>query len=63
MGLEAVVPFMLEIRLSELGCQFEGAAYWVPFAIRNSNLITGKNLQSSALVAQSLLDELCIAKV
>jgi putative intracellular protease/amidase len=61
-GLEAVVPFMLETRLRELGCQFEGAANWVPFAVRDGNLITGQNPQSSDLVAQSLLDALGIAK-
>jgi hypothetical protein len=61
-GLEAVVPFMLETRLRELGCQFEGAANWVPFAVRDGNLITGQNPQSSDLVAQSLLDALGLAK-
>ena len=61
-GLEAIVPFMLETRLRELGCQFEGAANWVSFAVRDGNLITGQNPQSSDLVAQSLLDALGIAK-
>lgn len=61
-GLEAVVPFMLETRLRELGCQFEGAPNWVPFAVRDGNLITGQNPQSSDLVAQSLLDALGIVK-
>ena len=54
-GLEKVVPFMLEARLRELGGRFEGAANWQPFAIRDGQLITGQNPQSSHLVAESLL--------
>ncbi|WP_220359387.1 type 1 glutamine amidotransferase domain-containing protein [Alkalilimnicola ehrlichii] len=34
-GLENVVPFMLETRLRELGGQFEGAANWQAFAIHD----------------------------
>src|SRR5512135_3577570 len=52
-GLQQVVPFMLETRLRELGGRFEGAANWQPFAIRDGQLITGQNPQSSRLVAQS----------
>lgn len=54
-GLEKVVPFLLETRLRELGGRFEGAASWQPFAIRDGQLITGQNPQSSHLVAQALL--------
>ena len=54
-GLEKVVPFLLETRLRELGGRFEGAANWQPFALRDGQLITGQNPQSSHLVAQSLL--------
>lgn len=54
-GLEKVVPFMLETRLRELGGRFEGTANWQPFAIRDGQLITGQNPQSSHLVAQELL--------
>ncbi len=57
-GLEKVVPFMLETRLRELGGRFEGAANWQPFAIRDGLLITGQNPQSSHLVAQKLLEAL-----
>jgi len=60
-GLNSVVPFMLEARLRELGCHFEGAANWTPFAIRDGQLITGQNPQSSGLVAQSLLTSLGIS--
>jgi putative intracellular protease/amidase len=54
-GLTDVVPFLLESRLRELGGRFEGAANWQPFAIRDGQLITGQNPQSSALVAKALL--------
>jgi len=53
---------MLETRLRELGCQFEGAANWMPFAVRDGNLIAGQNPQSCDQVAQSLFDALGIAK-
>jgi putative intracellular protease/amidase len=54
-GLTAVVPFQLESRLRELGGKFEGAANWQAFAVRDGQLITGQNPQSSALVAEQLL--------
>lgn len=54
-GLEKVVPFLLETRLRELGGRFEGTGNWLPFALRDGQLITGQNPQSSHLVAQSLL--------
>ena len=60
-GLEKVVPFMLETRLRELGGRFEGAGNWQAFAIRDSQLITGQNPQSSHLVAQELLKALTVA--
>jgi putative intracellular protease/amidase len=57
-GLTAVVPFQLESRLRALGGKFEGAANWQPFAVRDGQLITGQNPQSSALVAAHLLEAL-----
>jgi len=57
-GLDEVVPFMLETRLRELGGRFEGAANWKAFAVSDGQLITGQNPQSSHLVAQALLEAL-----
>lgn len=57
-GLVHAVPFLLERRLRELGARFEGAADWQPFSIRDGQLITGQNPQSSTVVAQALLDAL-----
>jgi putative intracellular protease/amidase len=57
-GLSDVVPFALESRLRELGGRFEGAANWQPFAVRDGQLITGQNPQSSGLVADHVLEAL-----
>lgn len=57
-GLSQVVPFLLEDRLKELGGSFERGPDWQPYAVRDGNLITGQNPQSSELVATRLLDAL-----
>ena len=57
-GLSAVVPFLLEDRLKELGGLFERGPDWQPYAVRDRNLITGQNPQSSELVARQMLDAL-----
>jgi putative intracellular protease/amidase len=60
-GLTAIVPFLLESRLRELGAQFLGAPNWEAFAIRDRQFITGQNPQSSARVAEQVLDALGLA--
>lgn len=60
-GLTGVVPFALETRIRELGASFDGAPNWQAFAVRDGNLITGQNPQSSELVAQHVLAALGIA--
>lgn len=57
-GLAQVVPFLLETRLRELGARFEGAGNWQPFAVRDGQLITGQNPQSSHRVAGMLIEAL-----
>lgn len=57
-GKQDDVPFLLESRLRELGGRFEGAANWQPFVVRDGQLITGQNPQSSARVAAELLSAL-----
>ncbi|MBE9033161.1 type 1 glutamine amidotransferase domain-containing protein [filamentous cyanobacterium LEGE 11480] len=54
-GLETVVPFLLESRLRELGAQFEAGQDWGPLVQQDGNLITGQNPASSEPVAQSVL--------
>jgi putative intracellular protease/amidase len=57
-GLHEVVPFLLEDRLKELGGRFERGPDWQPFAVRDGNLVTGQNPQSSGLVARHVLEAL-----
>ncbi len=57
-GLTGVVPFLLEQRLRELGGHFERAADWQPIAVRDGNLVTGQNPQSSLAVAEKVLEAL-----
>lgn len=59
-GLTKVVPFLLESRLRELGGQFECGPNWLPFAVRDGQLITGQNPASSRLVGQHVLDALAL---
>ena len=54
-GLETVVPFLLESRLRELGGEFVGMDNWQPFAVQDGQLITGQNPQSSQRVADMVL--------
>jgi putative intracellular protease/amidase len=54
-GLTNVVPFALESRLRELGARYERGPNWSSFVIRDGNLITGQNPQSSERTAQEML--------
>jgi putative intracellular protease/amidase len=57
-GLTEVVPFLLEDRMTELGGKLERGPDWHPYAVRDRNLITGQNPQSSELVARHVLEAL-----
>jgi len=57
-GLDRVVPFLLETRLRALGASIEKAADFQPFAIRDGSLITGQNPASSEQVAKLVLEAL-----
>ncbi len=54
-GLEEVVPFSLQDRLTELGGRYESGPMWQPFAVRDDRLVTGQNPASSAAVARETL--------
>jgi putative intracellular protease/amidase len=54
-GLSAVVPFMLESRLRELGGVFESGGDWQAHAVQDGMLITGQNPMSSELVGEKIL--------
>ena len=60
-GLTAIVPFLLETRLRELGTRVEGGPNFQPYAVRDGNLVTGQNPMSSALVAEHMLTSLAEA--
>lgn len=57
-GKTAVVPFLLEDKLKEIGGLYEKGADWVPYAVADGNLITGQNPMSSAKVAELILSAL-----
>lgn len=54
-GLESVVPYLLEDELTRLGGHYSKAADWQPYVVADGNLVTGQNPASSAAVAQRLL--------
>jgi len=54
-GLDHMVPFLLETRLRELGGLYECAATFEPHAVRDGMLITGQNPMSSELVGEMIL--------
>lgn len=52
------IPFLLETRLRELGAEHVPAEDWQAHAVRDGRLITGQNPQSSATVADRLIEAL-----
>ncbi len=54
-GLVEAMPFLLETMLREQGAQFEGGPNFQPYAVRDGNLVTGQNPQSSARVAEEVI--------
>lgn len=59
-GLDTVVPFLLESRLRELGGRYESVADFQPFSIADGRLVTGQNPASSALTAKLTLNALSV---
>ncbi|MEP7207526.1 MAG: type 1 glutamine amidotransferase domain-containing protein [Casimicrobiaceae bacterium] len=57
-GLTDKVPFLLESRLRELGGIFDAGADFKSHVVRDGNLVTGQNPQSSAAVAQAIVEAL-----
>ena len=57
-GLQNVVPFLLEDELKSEGGHYRSADEWAVFAIKDGLLITGQNPASSEAVAEILLKEL-----
>ncbi|MGO3859097.1 MAG: type 1 glutamine amidotransferase domain-containing protein [Neisseriaceae bacterium] len=57
-GLQDVVPFLLESQIRTLGGLFEQGQNFGAYAVRDQLLVTGQNPASSALVAEALLGAL-----
>jgi putative intracellular protease/amidase len=57
-GLDGVVPFLLQDRMAALAGEFVQGAAFTPFAVRDGQLITDQNPMSSGLVAAHQLQAL-----
>ncbi len=55
-GMDKLMPFLLESRLSELGAKFVARPNWSDHVEQDGLLITGQNPQSSASVARAVAD-------
>jgi putative intracellular protease/amidase len=60
-GLEKVVPFMLETVLIERGARFEKSGLWQQHVVTDKRLVTGQNPASAKAVGEAVL-ELLITK-
>ncbi|MBM7332063.1 MAG: type 1 glutamine amidotransferase domain-containing protein [Alcanivorax sp.] len=57
-GLEEVMPFLLETRLSELGARIENKGKFEAHAVTDGRLVTGQNPPSSKVTAEALVEVL-----
>ena len=57
-GLEKVVPFMLETTLIERGAKFEKSGLWQKHVTTDQRVVTGQNPQSAQGVGEATLAEL-----
>lgn len=57
-GLEKVVPFLLEDKLKELGGKYEKTEKWHVLTVSDGHLITGQNPGSSIKTAQTVVEAL-----
>ena len=55
MGLDGLMPFMLEERLKELGAVYCSGSSWRPHVVSDGNLITGQNPRSAGNVAEAMI--------
>jgi putative intracellular protease/amidase len=56
MELDRHMPFLLESKLREKGAIFMSAENWADFAVRDENLVTGQNPQSSRSAAEKTIE-------
>jgi hypothetical protein len=55
-GLTNDVPFLVEDELRKIGGKYSKGAAWLPYSVRDGNLVTGQNPASSEAVAKAVLD-------
>ncbi|WP_077622350.1 type 1 glutamine amidotransferase domain-containing protein [Sediminibacillus massiliensis] len=58
MELDQHMPFLLETKLREKGALFEAGANWSDYSVRDGNLVTGQNPQSSGSTARKVVETL-----
>ena len=57
-GLDAVVPFLLEDKLTERGAEHVGAPMWQKQVVVSDRLVTGQNPASATAVAEAVIETL-----
>lgn len=57
-GLDEVMPFLLETRLQELGAQIDNRGKFEPHVVVDGRLVTGQNPPSSQVTANAVVDVL-----
>ncbi|WP_052708276.1 hypothetical protein [Xenorhabdus poinarii] len=60
-GLDQVVPFILETEFKKLGAKYECAENFKPYVVTDGRLVTGQNPASSALVADAVVQAAKVA--
>ncbi|WP_047151121.1 type 1 glutamine amidotransferase domain-containing protein [Aneurinibacillus tyrosinisolvens] len=58
MELDRDMPFLLETRLREKGASFVSSEKWKDFSVRDGNLVTGQNPQSSRSAGEKVVEAL-----
>ncbi|MCM3569240.1 type 1 glutamine amidotransferase domain-containing protein [Neobacillus mesonae] len=58
MQLDQYMPFLLETKLRENGANFITAEKWTDHSLRDGNLVTGQNPQSSKSTAEKVVEAL-----
>ncbi|WP_067934033.1 type 1 glutamine amidotransferase domain-containing protein [Alicyclobacillus kakegawensis] len=58
MQLDSYMPFLLESKLRERGAIFVSGDKWTDFSVRDGNLVTGQNPQSSQSTAEKVVEAL-----
>ena len=56
--LDGLMPFLLETKLRKLGANFISQPMWSDHIEQDGNIITGQNPQSSASIAQAVIEKI-----